>query len=65
MAIVEAVGLGLAAGVVGTIALTIAETVEMRITGRESSTIPGQVDETSRHDRTGLRAATRAASVPA
>ena len=43
MAIVEAVGLGLAAGVVGTIALTIAETVEMRITGRESSTIPGQV----------------------
>jgi len=43
MAIVEAVGLGLAVGVVGTIALTIAETVEMRITGRESSTIPAQV----------------------
>lgn len=43
MAFVEAVGLGLAAGVIGTIALTVAESVEQRLTGRQSSTIPGQV----------------------
>jgi len=43
VAIVEAVGLGLAAGAIGTIALTLAENAERRLTGRESSTIPGQV----------------------
>ncbi len=40
MAILEAVGLGLAAGAIGTVALTIAEKAEMRITGREASTFP-------------------------
>ncbi len=43
MAILEAVGLGLAAGAIGTVALTLAEKAEMRITGREASTFPGQV----------------------
>jgi len=43
VAFVEAVGLGLAAGVIGTIALTVAESAEQRLTGRQSSTIPGQV----------------------
>jgi hypothetical protein len=39
----EAIGLGLLAGVVGTVALTLAEKVEIRASGRESSTVPGQV----------------------
>ena len=43
MAIVQAVGLGLAAGAVGTVALTLAEKAEMRLTGRDPSTVPGQV----------------------
>lgn len=43
MAIVEAVGLGLAAGAIGTIALTAAEKAEMRLTGRQASMVPGQV----------------------
>ncbi|MBA3747214.1 MAG: hypothetical protein H0W96_06925 [Solirubrobacterales bacterium] len=43
MALVEAVGLGLAAGAIGTIALTAAEKAEMRLTGRQASMIPGQV----------------------
>jgi hypothetical protein len=37
------VGRGLAAGVVGTVALTIAETAEMKLTGREASMVPGEV----------------------
>lgn len=43
MAILEAVGSGLAAGAIGTVALTLAETAEMRLTGREASALPGQV----------------------
>ncbi len=37
------VGRGLAAGAVGTAALTLAERAEMALTGREPSTVPGQV----------------------
>ena len=43
MAIIRAVGLGLAAGAVGTVALTIAEKAEMAATWRKPSTVPGQV----------------------
>lgn len=43
MAIVQAVGRGLVAGAIGTIALTLAESAEMRLTGRTPSMIPGQV----------------------
>jgi len=43
VAIVEAVGMGLAAGAIGTVVLTLAENAEMRLTGREASTFPGQV----------------------
>ncbi len=43
MAILGAVGVGLAAGAVGTVALTLAEKAEMRLTGRAASTVPGQV----------------------
>ncbi len=43
MSVLIAVGLGLVAGVVGTIALTASETVEMRVTSRQPSTVPGQV----------------------
>jgi len=38
-----AIGLGLLAGTVGTVALTLAEKIEIRISGREPSTVPGQV----------------------
>jgi len=37
----EKIGLGLAAGALATVALTLAEKVEMGLTGRESSDIPG------------------------
>ena len=43
MSVAGVVGRGFAAGVVGTVALTIAEKAEMKLTGREPSTIPGQV----------------------
>lgn len=43
MEIPEAVGLGLASGAIGTVALTLAEKAEMKLTGREPSTVPGQV----------------------
>jgi hypothetical protein len=43
VAIIRAVGMGLAAGAVGTVALTIAEKAEMAATGRKPSTVPGQV----------------------
>ncbi len=43
MAIGEAVARGLAAGAIGTVALTVAEKAEMRLTGRPASTVPGQV----------------------
>ena len=39
----KALGVGLAAGLAGTVALTLSETLEMRLTGREASTVPGQV----------------------
>ncbi|MDQ3644236.1 MAG: hypothetical protein M3356_01840 [Actinomycetota bacterium] len=43
MEILESVGLGLAAGAIGTVALTVAEKLEMKVTGREASAVPGQV----------------------
>jgi hypothetical protein len=43
VAILEAVGKGLVAGAIGTVALTLAEKLEMKLTERESSTVPGQV----------------------
>ena len=43
MGAVGAVRRGLLAGAIGTIALTLAERAEMRVTGRRPSTIPGQV----------------------
>ena len=43
MSVLIAIGLGLVAGLVGTIAMTISETIEMRATKREPSTVPGQV----------------------
>ncbi len=43
MAVLEAVGLGLLAGAIGTVALTLAERAEMALTGRAPSMVPGQV----------------------
>ena len=43
MDILIALAIGLVAGTIGTVALTIAETADMKLTGRESSTVPGQV----------------------
>lgn len=43
MAVRGAVARGVAAGAIGTVALTIAEKAEMRLTGRPASTMPGQV----------------------
>jgi hypothetical protein len=43
MDVFGAIGLGLLAGTVGTVALTLAEKIEMQISGRELSTVPGQV----------------------
>ena len=43
MQTVKAIRLGLAAGAIGTVALTLAENAEMKLTGREPSTVPGQV----------------------
>lgn len=37
------IGIGLAAGAVGTAAMTIAQTIEMKITDREGSTVPADV----------------------
>ena len=34
---------GMVAGVVGTIAMTVSERLEMAVSGREASTVPGQV----------------------
>ena len=34
---------GMAAGAVGTVALTVAEQLDMKVTGRKSSDVPGQV----------------------
>ncbi len=38
-----AIGKGLVAGLVGTAAMTVSERVEMAVTGREPSDVPGQV----------------------
>ena len=38
-----AIGKGMAAGLVGTAAMTVSERVEMAVTGREASDVPGQV----------------------
>lgn len=38
-----AVGRGMVAGLLGTVALTLSEALEMRITGRQASDVPGQV----------------------
>ena len=43
MQTLEGVGRGLLAGTIGTVALTLAEKGEMKLTGRAPSTIPGQV----------------------
>ena len=37
------VGVGLAAGAVGTGVMTLAQTIEMKVTGREGSTVPADV----------------------
>lgn len=37
------IGMGLAAGAVGTAAMTVAQTIEMKLTGREGSTVPADV----------------------
>ena len=41
--VLVALGKGLAAGALGTVAMTLSETLEMRLTGRAGSTVPGQV----------------------
>ncbi len=38
-----AIGKGMVAGLVGTAAMTLSERVEMAVTGREASDVPGQV----------------------
>jgi len=43
MNVALALGLGLAAGAVGTVVLTLSETLEQRLTRRPASTVPGQV----------------------
>ena len=43
MQMLKAASLGLAAGAIGTVALTLAERLEMALTGRQPSTVPGQV----------------------
>lgn len=43
MDVLKAAGLGLVAGAIGTVALTLAERLEMALTGREPSKVPGQV----------------------
>ncbi|MET9935046.1 MULTISPECIES: hypothetical protein [unclassified Streptomyces] len=43
MKVAFSLGLGLAAGTVGTAVLTVSEKIEQRLTGRASSTVPGQV----------------------
>ena len=43
MQTLDAVSRGLVAGVIGTVALTLAEKAEMKVTGRAPSSVPGQV----------------------
>ena len=46
MSVITAMTRGLLSGLVGTVAMTISETIEMRATGREASTVPAQVGST-------------------
>ena len=41
--VLGAVGRGMAAGAVGTIAMTVSQRLEMAVSGREGSQVPGQV----------------------
>ena len=41
--LVRATALGMVAGALGTVAMTLTQRLEMSISGRESSTVPGQV----------------------
>lgn len=43
MTLLKALGRGLVAGTAGTLALTLAEHAEMKLTGRKPSTVPGEV----------------------
>ena len=43
MSVLPALAKGLLAGLVGTAAMTISETLEMKLTRRQPSTVPGQV----------------------
>ena len=43
MSAITAMTRGLLSGLVGTVAMTISEMIEMRVTGREASTVPAQV----------------------
>lgn len=43
MSVVSVITRGLFAGLVGTVVMTISETLEMKLSGRETSTVPGQV----------------------
>ncbi len=43
MSAITAILMGMAAGLVGTVIMTISETLESRVTAREPSTVPGQV----------------------
>lgn len=43
VSILTALGRGMFAGVVGTIAMTVSERLEMSLSGREGSEVPGQV----------------------
>lgn len=46
MSVLTMITRGLLAGLVGTVAMTISEMIEMRATGREASTVPAQVGST-------------------
>lgn len=59
MNVAVALGLGLVAGAVGTVVLTVSETVEQRLTRRETSTVPGQVGAALSGRRGDEAAATR------
>lgn len=43
MEVLTAVVIGLLAGFIGTVVMTVTETLDIRLTGREPSTVPGQV----------------------
>lgn len=43
VSLLSAIGSGLVAGAAGTIAMTLSELLEMRLSGRQASHVPGQV----------------------